>query len=396
VAAHLLDGEVQGPRFNRIRPELTWWDPLATTTGQVCTTTLPASCLPTRVAKVRTENGPQGSPKVTKATVKLNGQTVISFTSNANPAIREATVTLPADSTVAVTTLTGPSGSKLALSILSEIACVDVRITTPTANVEVPPGPLVVKGTVPAIAGVGVTVNGVAAAISGAAYGVIVPMDPTMTELVAVAVAPDGTRGEFHRSLLVSDVEQPVILRATPKSGPAPLDVEFNLTSSVTIASVALDHTGSGTATFQGPSLDGQTFGYPTPGLYYPVVTVTDDVGQQYVATTLVQVQDFPTLDGELQAKWAALRTALAQGNVSAASVLFSNRARAVYADQFNALAGVGALAQLATDLGNLTFVRNREGAVEYELRAIQNGMEYSFMVLFILDDDGIWRLDSF
>ncbi len=32
------------------------------------------SCLPNRAAKVRTENGPQGRPKVTRATVRLNGR----------------------------------------------------------------------------------------------------------------------------------------------------------------------------------------------------------------------------------------------------------------------------------------------------------------------------------
>ena len=321
---------------------------------------------------------------------------MISFTSSSGAAIREATVTLQADNTLAVTTLSGPSGSTLAVSILSEIACVDVRIISPTPNLEVPQGPLVVRGTVPAIAGVGVTVSGVPAAIAGSAFGVIVPVDTTVSELVALAVAPDGTRGEVHQALLVSGDEQPVILRSTPRSGPAPLNVGFNISSTVAVTSIALDPLGSGTPTFLGPTLEGQTFSYPTPGLYYPVATVTDDHGAVYTATTLVNVQNFPTLDGQLQAKWAALRTALAQGNVPAATSIFTLRARAVYADQFNALAGVGALAQVAADLGSLSLVRIRDGAVEYELRAVQDGVEYSFQVLFILDEDGIWRLDSF
>ncbi len=54
------------------------------------------------------------------------------------------------------------------------------------------------------------------------------------------------------------------------------------------------------------------------------------------------------------------------------------------------------ALAQVAADLGSLSLVRIRAGAVEYELRAVQDGVGYSFQVLFILDEDGIWRLDSF
>jgi hypothetical protein len=241
-----------------------------------------------------------------------------------------------------------------------------------------------------------VTVNGVPAAVAGTAFGALLPIDATVSEVVALAVAPDGTRGEARRALMVLDDEAPVILRATPRSGPAPLDVEFNLTASMPVISVSLDPQGSGTPTFQGPTLDGQTFSYPSPGLYYPVVTVTDDQGQQHAATTLVNVQDLAALDGQLQAKWAALRTALAQGDVAAASALFTGRARDVYADQFSALAGAGALGQVAADLGGLSLVRVRDGGVEYELRAVQNGVEYSFPVLFILDENGIWRLDSF
>ena len=34
-----------------------------------------------------------------------------------------------------------------------------------------------------------------------------------------------------------------------------------------------------------------------------------------------------------------------------------------------------------------------RMGAVEYDLRAIRDGIEYSFHVLFVVDRDGRWRL---
>jgi hypothetical protein len=124
---------------------------------------------------------------------------------------------------------------------------------------------------------------------------------------------------------------------------------------------------------------------------------VAADVHEQHRHLALgFNVQDLAALDGQLQAKWAALRTALAQADVAAASALFTGRARDVYADQFSALAGAGALGQVAADLGGLSLVRVRDGGVEYELRAVQNGVEYSFQVLFILDEDGIWRLDSF
>jgi hypothetical protein len=57
---------------------------------------------------------------------------------------------------------------------------------------------------------------------------------------------------------------------------------------------------------------------------------------------------------------------------------------------------GVGALGQVALDLGPLNLVRFRDGAVEYETRAVRDGVEYSFAVIFVIDDDGIWRISAF
>ena len=37
--------------------------------------------------------------------------------------------------------------------------------------------------------------------------------------------------------------------------------------------------------------------------------------------------------------------------------------------------------------------VQARQGAVVYDLRSVRNGVEYSFHVLFVLDEDGVWRL---
>lgn len=84
----------------------------------------------------------------------------------------------------------------------------------------------------------------------------------------------------------------PVTLRALPASGAAPLRVTFDLTSTVSIATVVLDLEGTGVPTYEDPCLDGKVFIYSTPGLYFPTVTATDANGQPYTATVPVQVHD--------------------------------------------------------------------------------------------------------
>jgi hypothetical protein len=36
------------------------------------------------------------------------------------------------------------------------------------------------------------------------------------------------------------------------------------------------------------------------------------------------------------------------------------------------------------------------ERTAEYDLRAVRNGTQYSFPVVFVIDEDGVWRLWAF
>jgi len=118
--------------------------------------------------------------------------------------------------------------------------------------------------------------------------------------------------------------------------------------------------------------------------------------GTVSAARAVVQVMDQAGLDAVLQPKWAALRDALSRGDVPAAVALFAGASRDAYQDQLSALAGAGALPQVAADLGAIRAVRVHERAAEYELRAVQQGTAYSFYVLFVVDTDGVWRLRVF
>ena len=105
---------------------------------------------------------------------------------------------------------------------------------------------------------------------------------------------------------------------------------------------------------------------------------------------------DPAALETLLQARWSALRDALSRSDVPGAVALFAGASRDAYNDQLTALAGAGALPQVAADLGAITSVKVLDGAAEYELRAVQRGTLYSFHVLFVIDTDGIWRLRVF
>ena len=96
----------------------------------------------------------------------------------------------------------------------------------------------------------------------------------------------------------------------------------------------SLDIDGDGHVDFDGPALEGRTFTYSAPGLYFPVVKVTDAQGAISTARAVVQVMDQAGLDAVLQPKWAALRDALSRADVPAAVGMFASASRDAYQDQ--------------------------------------------------------------
>jgi len=278
------------------------------------------------------------------------------------------------------------------------VPSLEVAIAEPVANATVPSGALLVRGTV-ASGGteVGVTVNGVVAAMQGGSFAAMVPVTAPSVALAAVAATQSGETASHTVTVTVTEVgEDGVALRAHPQTGGVPLTTSFSLLGGPVPARIELDLEGDGQVDFDGPTLDGQTFTYSTSGLYLPRVRVVDGQGAVFTASTVVQVLDQAGLEVLLQSKWSALRDALSRSDVAAAVSLFASGSRDAYQDQLTALAGVGALSQVATDLGAITPVRIHDKAAEYELRAVQRGTQYSFYVLFVIDTDGVWRLRVF
>jgi hypothetical protein len=170
--------------------------------------------------------------------------------------------------------------------------------------------------------------------------------------------------------------------------------IGFSLTSLNEISQIQLDGNGDGTFDFTGTTLDGVTVTFAEPGLYYPNVRVTDMSSALYTATGIVQILDINQIDLLLQSKWNAMKNALRAGDTATAASYIVKAKQSLYQNIFNNLTiSFSAIDQY---LPNLTFVEQRQNIVEYEVTRTEGPDEVTYMVQFVLDYDGVWRIKFF
>ena len=354
------------------------------------------ACQPEKGGQLRVENGPNGHARVALAVLVLNQrETVLILEGPGQQRVVERTVQLAQSNTLLVWMI-GPPGATLAVSVTSAGACLDVAITTPPPGASVPEGLLQVRGTVGGPPGLGVAVNGVPAGVHSGAFVVELPVTAGLTELAAIATAPDGSTAEARQPVSVVEAPEPTVrLLASPPGGVWPLDVGFSLSSLVGITDVKLDLQGDGPVEFEGPSLDGYVFTYGQPGVYVATVQATDVDGQVHTATTVVEVYDRSTLDVRLRAVWGGLRDAIRRGDVMRAVSFLHSETRDAYADQLGLLSPQ-TLARIDMYLTAIQLVEVGPKGAEYEMLRDRDGVTLSFAVWFRVDQDGIWRLFRF
>ncbi|MBI3637205.1 MAG: hypothetical protein HY216_13510 [Candidatus Rokubacteria bacterium] len=269
-----------------------------------------------------------------------------------------------------------------------------VTITNPADGGVVTAGVTIVRGTVLAGGGeVGVTVNGIPAAVDGMTFAAAVPISPETLTLTAVATIIGGATASHTVGIAATPpaAGQPVLI-ATPASGAAPLAVAFSVVNTPP-TTVSLDADGDGRPDVSGSSSDTLSFSFVRPGTYVATATIAGGSGS-LTADTLVQVFDRATFDAMLSGKWTAMKNALRGGNVTAALDYIALSARDDYRAMFSALTPrFPQIDQVLTDIFLVSF---EDGRAEYQMIRIQDGIRLSYFVLFVRDADGLWRLKFF
>ena len=219
-------------------------------------------------------------------------------------------------------------------------------------------------------------------------------MDSQTTAVTATVKDSRGNRlaGDAVPITSQTPSSEPVLnFRPSPVVAFVTEPVSFRLTSLNAMSQVQLDGNGDGTVDFTGATLEGVSVTFAEPGIYYPSVTVIEPDGTVRTATTLVQVLDMVQLDVMLTTKWNAMKNALRSGNTTGAVDYIVKSKRAGYQNVFNSL--TVPFANIDQVLGNITYEGQRGVNIEYEMLRLEGSDLLSYMVLFALDEDGVWRI---
>ena len=241
----------------------------------------------------------------------------------------------------------------------------------------------------------GVVVNGIPATVSGSHFVAYhVPLQEGGNSITIVATDVNGLVATVTRNVNAIPGEY-LRIASSIDSGVAPLNVVFQLNGSFIITMPAVTISGPVQTTLSaGASPTEFTSKLTVEGTYTIVASAVAPDGKTYSDTVTVVVSSRQLLNNLLKAKWEGMKAALATGNVSEAVVNFSELSKAKYQQQFTALSTV--LPQIASEMGQIAMVKSDGRLTEYDLRISENGNVYSFLLLFIKDRNGLWRIRNF
>jgi len=294
-----------------------------------------------------------------------------------------------------------PAGNQGETSItIMVVEAIRIEIMAPTNGAMINKSSAIVQGRIYNQTGeMGVVVSGVLAEVQEGDFAAIVPLQVGQNIVTATATRPDGLQGQAQITINTETQQEFVRFTAIPTSGTLDqtgvLNVTFEAEVSLVnpVSSYSWDFNGDGTPEITGT--DATVIAqYQFPGLYFSKVTVTDSQNNTYAETTIAHVLSREAMDALLRAKWEGMKGALNQGNINEALNYFVTDSREEYREIFELLAPQ--LPALVSAMREINLVEIKGNMAEYYIKRFQRGVDISYFIYFMRDENGVWRISSF
>jgi hypothetical protein len=285
------------------------------------------------------------------------------------------------------------------------VAAPTIVLDSPLAGAAVPTKGVLVRGRVSAPKYSGVTVNGAIAYVdaNGNFYANAVVPRPDNNTIVASLSTPDEV--QVTTSVVVTPVAPaptPTELSIDETESVGPLEAKFTLKNANGVRDVTIDYWGDGTVILRlsdnpgyvvGGTSKTVSFPYGSYGVFKPILTVEDMLGNVYQQQFALQARSIAEMDVMFKELWARMLAKLKAGDIPGALTATTGAGRPRFQLIFENLQPDPATAvdQLGTLNANLFDV----GSAEYFLVRQKAEGPAAYPIYFIRSGDGVWRVDA-
>ena len=271
-----------------------------------------------------------------------------------------------------------------------------ITITSPTQGQIIDTATISVAGILTGPAGSGVAVNGRQACVYNDQFVINNISVNTGDHAIAAQINPPIGIGESAQVTVNRNGESLYTVEPNTNCAVAPFDARFTLDRLETsINQIDIDYDSDGLVDASITDLTNPVFEhtYINPGTYQVNIVGFDNLGNLHNQSLGIIVQDGAAIDAVIQAGWQNITAGLSANNITQALNELTPSAQEKYAPVFSALQGN--LPAIMASFSALQVVDINVDYAEYAINRTIDGVDRVFLIYFVRDGNGSWKLDS-
>jgi hypothetical protein len=275
--------------------------------------------------------------------------------------------------------------STLTITILSPVE--GATITNNQVNIE---------GKFNGPANTGILINGVQADVMPEGKFIVnaLPLIAGNNVITATATTLGGQTSSATITVLSEGVAQSFEFKPASTSGVAPFTTTFELSwfGTETIQNIEVDYEGDGVVDISTTNVD-EVFqaSYTSAGIFYPLITITteNNISKGKVA---ILVQSRTNMVNMFTSIWNDMNVALVNGNIESALKHLDEFGKVEYGPVFKVLKDKMPEIVQSYSVPKGVLITNSVG--ELAINRIYKGQNRIYLIYFMKDKDGLWKLN--
>jgi hypothetical protein len=271
------------------------------------------------------------------------------------------------------------------------IAAPSIVIDSPLPNALIAGDTVLVKGRIVAPPHSGVRVNEYPASLDPAGnFTVLVPANAGTNTLIATLTMMNRANVTQTIAVNASGALSQFIVDTTATTGFAPLATTFTISNPLA-ANATFMFDNSGPFFLPSGATARITVTYPA-GVYAPAIAFSIN-GALYTHRIVIEARDPAQTDAMFKALWNGMNDALLAGNKEAALGYLSDSAQLKYGPVFDTL--LPFMSEIVASYSPLVQSSVDDELAEYALTRLDGGIKRLYLISFMRDQNGVWRIDG-